>query len=65
MKEEIFNLAKNDNLSVRNLIKLWLKQTRARNIYNFFKDEWVIEISEYNNMSKKIDIEKLKIILNK
>lgn len=63
MKNKILDLALNNSLSVRNLIKLWLNQTRARNLYSYFKEEWVIQISEYNNMNKKIDIEKLKNLL--
>lgn len=63
--EKIIDLATKNELSVRNLIKLWIKQNRARKFYDILKEKEIIVISEYNNNSKKYDIEKLKILLKK
>lgn len=61
--DKIYKLAENDNLSVRNLIKLWIKQIKARKFYHFLKEKEVIIISKYNNNNKKYDLDKLSQIL--
>jgi len=61
--DKIYNLAENNNLSVRNLIKLWIKQIKARKFYEFLKEKEIIVISKYNNNNKKYDLEKLLKIL--
>lgn len=61
--DKIYDLAKNDNLSIRNLMKLWIKQTKARNIYTFLKENKIIVISKNNNNDKKYDLDKLSKFL--
>lgn len=61
--DKIYNLAENNNLSVRNLIKLWIKQIKARKFYEFLKEKEIIVISKYNNNNKKYNLEKLLKIL--
>jgi hypothetical protein len=66
--KEIEKLIIEENLSVRNLMKIWIIQIRAREFYNFLKEKWVFEISKYNNNHKKyyldnfLEIEKNLII---
>lgn len=58
----IIGLIHKENVSVRNLIKLWIVQIRARELFNFFKDKEVFEIKDYNKNSKIYNFEKLKDI---
>ena len=57
--QKIILLIKNKKLSVRNLIKIWIIQIRAREIYNFLKEKWVFEISKYNNNNKIYHLENI------
>ena len=57
--QKIILLIKNEKLSVRNLIKIWIIQIRAREIYNFLKEKWVFEISKYNNNNKIYHLENI------
>ena len=60
--DKIFDLIYKKDLSVRNLIKLWIIQIRAREIYKFLKEKEVFIISENNHNYKTYDIEKYKKI---
>lgn len=58
--DKIIDLIYKKDLSVRNLIKLWIIQIRAREIYNFLKEKEVFIISEYNNNSKRYIFDNIK-----
>jgi len=64
---EIEKLIIDRKLSIRNLIKIWIIQIRARKLYKFLKEKWVFEISKYNNNEKIyyldnfLEIEKIEI----
>lgn len=60
--DKIIDLIYQKDLSVRNLIKLWIIQIRAREIYNFLKEKEIFVISEYNNNHKLYNYDKLKNI---
>ena len=63
--QKIFDLIQNKNLSVRNLIKLWIIQIKARELYNFFKQKEIFVINENNKNEKIYNFEKLKNISKK
>lgn len=50
---EIIWLIENKNISVRNLIKLWLKQNISREIFDYLKEIEIFIISK-NNLNNKI-----------
>ncbi len=56
----VINLIKNKNISVRNLMNLWIHQGGARNLYEFFKNKNVFKISEYNQNHKTYNLEEAK-----
>lgn len=51
--DKIVDLILNKNLSVRNLIKIWIIQIRARALYDFLKEKEVF-IVDNNNRNEKI-----------
>ena len=61
--DKILDLIINKNLSVRNLIKIWIIQIRARALYDFLKEKEVF-IVDNNNRNEKIyffeNIKKIK-----
>jgi len=61
--DKIVDLIINKNLSVRNLIKIWIIQIRARSLYDFLKEKEVF-IVDNNNRNEKIyffeNIKKIK-----
>lgn len=59
---QIYELIKNKDLSVRNLIKLWIIQIRARKLYNFLKEKEVFIISDYNKNNKVYNFDNLNKI---
>lgn len=63
--DKIINLILNKNLSVRNLIKLWIPQIRARELFNFFKINRIFEISKTNNNYKIYNLSEIKKISKK
>jgi len=62
---KILELILNKNISVRNLIKLWIPQIRARELFNFFKINKIFEISEKNNNHKIYNFNEMKKISKK
>lgn len=63
--EKVLNLIISKDISVRNLIKLWIIQIRARELYNFLKEKSIFEISKYNNNHKIYYLDNLKLISKK
>lgn len=59
---KIISLIYKKDISVRNLIKLWMSQIRARELFNFLKEKEVFKIQEDNKNIKTYDFEKLKNI---
>lgn len=58
-------LIQTKELSVRKLQqKLCITQKNARLLYRYLSEVWIFEISEYNNMSKKYNLENLKNLNN-
>ena len=62
ISDKIIDLIYQKNLSVRNLIKLWIIQIRAREIFSFLKEKEVFVISEHNKNHKIYNYDKLKNI---
>lgn len=62
ISDKIFDLIYKKDLSVRNLMKLWIIQIRAREIYNLLKEKEVFVISEYNKNHKIYNNDNLKYI---
>jgi hypothetical protein len=60
--DKIFDLIMNKNLSVRNLIKIWIFQIKARKIYKFLKEKEIFFIDENNQNEKIYNFENLKNI---
>lgn len=60
--EKIWDLIEKKKMSVRNLIKLWISQSRARELYKFLKEKLVIIISENNHQHKTYFIEEYRKI---
>lgn len=60
--DKIINLIFKKELSVRNLINLWIIQIRAREIYNYLKEKEVFFISENNHNHKVYNLENIKNI---
>lgn len=60
--DKIIDLIYRKELSVRNLIKLWIIQIRAREIYNFLKEKEIFVISEYNKNHKIYNHDNIKNI---
>lgn len=65
ISDKIFDLIYKKDLSVRNLMKLWIIQIRAREIYSFLKEKEVFSISENNNNHKIYNNDNLKNISKK
>jgi len=63
--DKIEELIKDKKLSVRKLMKIWLSQSKARNLYKLLKEKWIIIISDYNNNHKTYDLEKFQKIFKK
>lgn len=59
---QIYELIKNKDLSVRNLIKLWIIQIKARKLYEFLKNKEVFIISQFNKNSKIYNMDNLNKI---
>lgn len=62
ISDKIIDLVYKKDLSVRNLIKLWIIQIRAREIYNFLKEKEVFSISENNHNEKLYNYDNLNNI---
>jgi len=62
ISDKIIDLIYQKDLSVRNLIKLWIIQIRAREIFSFLKEKEVFSISEKNHNHKLYNYDKLKNI---
>jgi len=62
ISDKIIDLIYQKDLSVRNLMKLWIIQIRAREIYNFLKEKNVFYISENNHNHKLYNYDNLKNI---
>jgi hypothetical protein len=62
ISDKIIDLIYKKDLSVRNLIKLWIIQIRAREIYNFLKEKEVFSISEKNHNHKLYNSDNFKTI---
>lgn len=62
ISDKIFDLIYKKDLSVRNLMKLWIIQIRAREIYSFLKEKEVFSISENNHNHKIYNNDNLKNI---
>lgn len=60
--DKVFGLIMNKNLSVRNLIKTWIIQIKARKIYKYLKEKKVFVIDENNNNQKIYNFENIKNI---
>lgn len=60
--DKVFDLIINKNLSVRNLIKIWIIQIKARRIYKFLKWKWIFVIDENNQNEKIYNFENIKNI---
>jgi len=58
----IIDLIQKENISVRNIIKLWIIQIRARELFDFLKQKEVFEIKDNNKNIKIYNFEKLKNI---
>ena len=62
ISDKIIDLIYQKDLSVRNLIKLWIIQIRAREVYDFLKEKEIFVISEHNKNHKIYNHDKLKNI---
>lgn len=60
--DKIISLISKKDVSVRNLIKLWMPQARSRELFNFLKEKEVFKIEENNKNIKTYNFEKLKNI---
>ena len=63
--DKILDLIINKNLSVRNLIKIWIIQMRARELYNFLKEKEVFVVDNNNRNEKIYFFENIKKIRKK
>ncbi len=63
--DKIVDLIINKNLSVRNLIKLWIIQIRARSLYDFLKEKEVFVVDNNNRNEKIYFFENIKKISKK
>ena len=62
ISDKIIDLIYQKDLSVRNLIKLWIIQIRAREVYDFLKEKEIFVISEYNKNQKTYNNDNIKNI---
>lgn len=62
ISDKIIDLIYKEDLSVRNLMKIWIIQIRAREVYNFLKEKEVFVISDYNKNHKIYNLDKLEKI---
>lgn len=60
--DKIFDLIMNKNLSIRNLIKIWIIQIKARKVYKYLKEKEIFIIDENNNNEKIYNFENIKNI---
>lgn len=63
--DKIVDLIINKNLSVRNLIKIWIIQIRARALYDFLKEKEVFIVDDNNRNEKIYFFENIKKIKKK
>lgn len=60
--ENIILLITEKKISVRKLMKLWITQKKAREVYTYIKNLWIFNIDEWDNNKKYFYLENLDLL---